>query len=501
LCQDEFHDCAGEEDILQENDQRLCTSHGVSTPAAPATKAEVTAEAEAVVPASGSSTAVEKHEDPLAVPAIKERVLEMVACEGGGPRASGLGSAANELTIGNVMDIVSAVEAVFTERGEKELRANCGGLLARDETYAFAAVDILHGKLAKREDAIPLGEKMRKVNKKVRGDINEKKRNAGKAAAAQRERKVAEAAAWELKTRAEPCADIVPFLPSAERCSAVQREAVKREEIKHEPKVEPAASAAAPMRDPAAVLARLRREVEKAEAAAVRADAHAVAARRRAEKVKKQRDKLLELRLEQSKGWHLDEEAWQQLLTARAAVDLQFEQITTNLNQLQREQLEAQVAADEAHYAVADAREGVASEEARRARRAERERESLAREQTARLEAERLEAEDRAAAEADAAERTELNWRELNLRADDIDALIARLDFAERSAARAKSAAESLHVWGIDHASRPTPKVFNLVGKSEAEVRAVASSVSQEQTPTEERVKLTKFSNSLTSQQ
>ena len=78
-----------------------------------------------------------------------------------------------------------------------------------------------------------------------------------------------------------------------------------------------------------------------------------------------------------------------------------------------------------------------------------------------------------------------------------LDEMAARTERAERAAACARAAAESSQVWGADHASRPTGKVFSFVGKSAAEVSAEASQVSQERTSTEERVRLNKFSHSL----
>ena len=67
------------------------------------------------------------------------------------------------------------------KRGDKWLRANCGGKLAKDESYGFLLTDLLHSALADRDDAIKLGEKLRKENKKVNERLKVIKKDKGKA--------------------------------------------------------------------------------------------------------------------------------------------------------------------------------------------------------------------------------------------------------------------------------------------------------------------------------
>lgn len=68
--------------------------------------------------------------------------------------------------------IVAAAEAIFAKHGDKALRANCGNKLAHDETYGFVLVDMKTGCLAPRDDAIKLGEKLRKINASVRDKLS-----------------------------------------------------------------------------------------------------------------------------------------------------------------------------------------------------------------------------------------------------------------------------------------------------------------------------------------
>ena len=97
---------------------------------------EGAADAKTEIPASGGSEDTLKGELLLTIPALMERTESIVACKGGGPRASGKGSAVDKLTFGNVMDSIEAAEVVFLnlKHGEKELRANWEGKLARDES-------------------------------------------------------------------------------------------------------------------------------------------------------------------------------------------------------------------------------------------------------------------------------------------------------------------------------------------------------------------------------
>ena len=76
--------------------------------------------------------------------ALQARILLMLAAAGGGPIASGLEAvvARDRICHGLVYDVVVAVEKVFQEHGEKALRANCGGKLAKDESYGFLLGDL-----------------------------------------------------------------------------------------------------------------------------------------------------------------------------------------------------------------------------------------------------------------------------------------------------------------------------------------------------------------------
>ena len=127
----------------------------------------------------------------MTAPIVDERVSAIIACAGGGPRASGRGPLAFKATLATAQAIIEGTESVFVRHGEKVLRSNCGGILAKDETYGFAFVDLMYGLLAPRGPdkgcAIPLGEKLRKLNKKRADEYSAKRRAAGKLAAEERQ--------------------------------------------------------------------------------------------------------------------------------------------------------------------------------------------------------------------------------------------------------------------------------------------------------------------------
>ena len=81
---------------------------------------------------------------------LEERFEHMVASAHGGPRASGRPAVAHTVTYGLLGSIIAAVEAVMARHGYDELRANCGGLLARDESYGFLLTDLLMGQVGAR---------------------------------------------------------------------------------------------------------------------------------------------------------------------------------------------------------------------------------------------------------------------------------------------------------------------------------------------------------------
>ena len=65
---------------------------------------------------------------------LEARLEHMVASEQGGPRASGQPTVAQAVTYALLETVIAAVEAVFLKHGSDKLRANCGGLLAREVT-------------------------------------------------------------------------------------------------------------------------------------------------------------------------------------------------------------------------------------------------------------------------------------------------------------------------------------------------------------------------------
>ena len=129
-----------------------------------------------------------------------------------------------QVTKGVVSEVVEATEEFFSERGEKWLRANCGGLLAKDESYGFLLTNLVVGKLAPRDASITLGEKMRKEHAKVKKKQADSKRSIGKLPIALRSAAIIDAARERADLLAEPASkELIELIPSALSCSSVQR--------------------------------------------------------------------------------------------------------------------------------------------------------------------------------------------------------------------------------------------------------------------------------------
>ena len=124
--------------------------HGGDTSAHPPTRKRV---AIAAHQANSEHAAPAPSATLLAISApctLEERFEHMVASAHGGPRASGRPAVAHTVTYGLLGSIIAAVEAVMAQHGYDELRANCGGLLARDESYGFLLTDLLMGQVGAR---------------------------------------------------------------------------------------------------------------------------------------------------------------------------------------------------------------------------------------------------------------------------------------------------------------------------------------------------------------
>ena len=84
----------------------------------------------------------------------------MLADAEGCPKASGKGAVIKIVPMRLASKVISVTETFFKERGEKWMRQNCGGLLAKDETYGFLVTDLVIGRRAPRKNATALGEKL-----------------------------------------------------------------------------------------------------------------------------------------------------------------------------------------------------------------------------------------------------------------------------------------------------------------------------------------------------
>jgi hypothetical protein len=127
----------------------------------------------------------------LTLAALEERTECIVAHPDGGPRASGHPAVITRDQISRelVPRIIKGVENVFSSHGEKTLRANCGGKLAKDETYGFLCTDLVLGAIIPREAAIKLGEALRTENTKK---IKKKREQLGR----DRAREVSAVSSW-----------------------------------------------------------------------------------------------------------------------------------------------------------------------------------------------------------------------------------------------------------------------------------------------------------------
>ena len=189
----------------------------------------------------------------LTLEALELRTEAIVAHRDGGPRFSGHLDriTRDQITHDLIPNIIQGVENTFSKHGEKALRANCKGKLAKDETYGFLCADLVLGALIPREQAIRLGEKLRKENRKVK----EKKAQLARDRA--RELGRLSEGEWAAATvahderlaayLAERCAADLPIPSRGEAAAAVREEVkqeVKQEEVKREPA--PTAPAALP---------------------------------------------------------------------------------------------------------------------------------------------------------------------------------------------------------------------------------------------------------------
>ena len=113
-------------------------------------------------------------------------------------------------------------------------------------------------------------------------------------------------------------------------------------------------------------------DIEKADAAVARADAHAVAARRRMEKAEAAVQQVMAKRMAAADiGHDLDVEAYSNLLADRAELEQQWEQLRASAAQLRREYGDADIALFDARTAAEEVRHDLAAEKAAAAREVE----------------------------------------------------------------------------------------------------------------------------------
>ena len=195
--------------------------------------------------------------EALTLEVLQERTEGIVARPDGGPRASGKLPAItrDQITRNLVSRIIKAVENTFSKHGEKTLRANCGGKLAKDETYGFLCADLVLGALIPRETAIKIGEALRTENSK---NIKKKREQLGRDRARELGR-VPEQQQGVVSKKHDNllhaynigrCEANLP-IPSRGQAAAGVREEVKQEVKQEAIKQEPAAAVPPPLQPPA----------------------------------------------------------------------------------------------------------------------------------------------------------------------------------------------------------------------------------------------------------
>ena len=236
LCvQENLWSSAEQGDIRQGNDLRLHNLEPMAVDDEPSNDAAVDPPSEAKDCTSLSS---EARVGLLTIQALKDRILLMLAAAGGGPIASGVGAILARANISHqlISDVVTAVEKAFSEHGERALRENCGGKLAKDESYGFLLTDLVIGTVIPREDAITLGEKLRKENKKIKTKKDWFRDGRSRALAKLPvDERVEAGAEWDRRRDAYLSAICEAELPIPRLVSAV---AGVREEVKQEVKQE-----------------------------------------------------------------------------------------------------------------------------------------------------------------------------------------------------------------------------------------------------------------------
>ena len=230
----------------------------------------------------------------LTILALQNRISLMLAAAGGGPVASGLEASVPRAGISHelISKVIAAVEKAFAQHGEKALRGNCGGKLAKDESYGFLLADLVVGTIIPREKAIALGEKLRKENIKIKKKRDGYRDGRSRALAKLLEEQRAEAGAdWDARRDAylaNVCeAELpIPELPSAVAGMREQvKQEVKQEEVKREAAAEVKREAAAPAPLPPTPLAPSLEDLQNAaEAEWARAERLRVACREGYEK-------------------------------------------------------------------------------------------------------------------------------------------------------------------------------------------------------------------------
>ena len=147
------------------------------------------------------------------------------------------------------------MEKVFQEHGEKALRANCGGKLAKDESYGFLLGDLVLGTIIPRDKAITLGEKLRKESGKIKKKKDSFRDGRSRALAKlPQDQRAAAGAEWDQNKDsylAEICRAELP-IPQLAAAVAGVREQVKQEVKQEAVKQEPPAPAPLPPLAPSA---------------------------------------------------------------------------------------------------------------------------------------------------------------------------------------------------------------------------------------------------------
>ena len=302
----------------------------------------------------------------LGLPKLKLRFTQMVIGVRGGPLPSGDGKAVEELNLQDLRDINSTVLSLKVASNPKVKEA-CG-MLDEREARGFLTADVLGIELLPGQVAPTEGHKLGKQVEELLSDAKVTDERLRGAAKQRRNKARSKLQAEALEKKLAASDDKFKTDRTALWSTAVHLNLPAGVvEVKREQPVK-----AVLPKPPPPSASMLRTTIEKAEAAAARAEADVIAARRRSERADAAVKVSQAQRLATATGGYLlDDEAYAKLKALQAEQDAKWQQLTGRAGQLRRELSDAEDAELQARFDVEEAREELAATQAAAAREAE----------------------------------------------------------------------------------------------------------------------------------